>query len=203
MSTTNLPFPPLALRRLVSPIVDDSYYDNPTGDYVLGPLDIGPLAPGQAYQRVLDFGCGCGRDARRFLLQRNRPKSYVGLDIHRPMIQWCQENLSLDGFSFVHHDVWSPGYGLDNSRHRYLPLTPLGSHFTLIHANSVFTHLHEDQAAFYLREMCSMLAPTGIIHATWFFFNKKWFPMMEENQNTIFVNEHDATQAVYYDWYYF
>jgi SAM-dependent methyltransferase len=203
MSTTSLPFPPLALRRLVSPLVDESSYDNPTGDYILGPLAIGPLAPGQAYERVLDFGCGPGRDARRLLLQRNRPNSYVGVDINREMIQWCQENLSSHGFNFVHHDVWSPTYGLDNSRNRYLPLTPLGSNFSLIHANSVFTHLHQDQTEFYLRELSSMLAPTGIIHATWFFFNKKWFPMMDDTQNTIFVSEHDSTQAVYYDWHYF
>lgn len=199
----SLPFPPLALRRLVGPIVDDSYYDNPTGDYTAGPLDIGPLAPGQAYERVLDFGCGPGRDARRLLLQRERPKSYVGVDVNRLMIDWCRENLSFDGFRFVHHDVWSPTYGLDNSKNRYLPLTPLGSDFTLINANSVFTHLLEDQVEFYLREMSSMLAPTGIIHGSWFFFSKKWFPMMGDRQNTIFVNEHDATQAVYYDWYYF
>ena len=184
-------------------MVDDDYYDNPTGDYIFGPLDLGPLSPGQAYERVLDFGCGPGRDARRLLLQRRPPKSYVGVDINRPMIQWCQENLARDGFSFVHHDVWSPTYGTENSKNRYLPLTPVGSDFTLIHANSVFTHLHEDQAEFYLREMRSMLAPTGIIHATWFFFNKKWFPMMAEQQNTLLVNEHDTTQAVYYDWYYF
>ena len=198
-----LPFPPLELRRQVGPIVDDSYYDNPTGDYILGPLDIGPLAPGQAYDRVLDFGCGPGRDARRLLLQRERPKVYVGVDVNRPMIEWCQQNLSSDGFQFVHHDVWSPTYGVDNSENRYLPLTPLGSGFTLINANSVFTHLLEDQVEFYLREMVPMLAPTGIIHGSWFFFSKKWFPMMDDGQNTIFVNEHDATQAVYYDWYYF
>jgi hypothetical protein len=125
------------------------------------------------------------------------------VDINRPMIQWCLENLSRDGFSFVHHDVWTPSYGVDNSKNRFLPLAPLGSGFTLIQSNSVFTHLHEDQAEFYLRELCSMLAPTGIIHATWFFFNKKWFPMMGDNQNTIFVNEHDTTEAVYYDWSYF
>src|SRR5271165_759713 len=199
----SLPFPPLALRRQAGPIVDDSYYDNPSGDYILGPLDIGPLAPGQAYERVLDFGCGPGRDARRLLLQRERPKSYLGIDINRPMIEWCQQNLSFDGFCFVHHDVWSPTYGRENSKNRYLPLRPLGSDFTLINANSVFTHLLEDQVEFYLREMCSMLAPTGIIHSGWFFFSKKWFPMMGEGQNTIFISEHDVTAAVYYDWDYF
>lgn len=70
-------------------------------------------------------------------------------------------------------------------------------------ANSIFTHLHDDQTEFYLKQMYSMLAPKGIIRATFFFFNKKWFPMMEDYQHTIFVNEHDTTQAVFYDWKHF
>ena len=183
--------------------MDDSYYDNPTGDDILGPLDIGPLAPGQAYEHILDFGCGAGRDARRLLMQRDRPKTYIGVDTNREMIQWCQQNLAADGFTFVHHEARIPAYGLDKSKSRYLPLRPLGSDFTLIQASSIFTHLDEDQTEFYLRELCAMLAPLGIIYTTWFFFNKKWFPMMSDGHNTIFVNEHDTTQAVYYDWYYF
>ncbi len=193
----------MEFRRLVSPIVDDSYYDNPTGDYIWGTLELGPLAAGQAYQRVLDFGCGCGREARRLLLQRTPPASYVAVDINRAMIKWCQDNLASSTYNFRHHDVWNPNYAPENSMNRTLPITPLGSGYTLIEANSVFTHLHDDQAQFYLQQMYSMLAPTGIIRATWFLFNKTAFPMMADIQNTIFVNEFDTTQAVYYDWRYF
>jgi SAM-dependent methyltransferase len=203
MPTVAIPFPPLPFRQLVSPIVDDSYYDNPTGDYIWGPLQIGPLNLGQAYERILDFGCGCGREARRLMLQREKPASYVGVDINRGMIEWCQKNLRHNGFSFHHHDVWNPNYAPENSKNRYLPITELGTGFTLIEANSVFTHLHDDQTQFYLQEMRSMLAPNGIIRATWFLFNKKGFPVMAENQNTVFVSEVDTTQAVYYDWRYF
>ena len=203
MPVTQIPYPPVELRTLVSPIVDDNYYDNPTGDYVFGPLKIGPLAAGEAYQRIFDFGCGCGREARRLLLQKDKPRLYVGLDINRPMIQWCQENLKFDNYSFLHHDVWSISYAPDNSRNRTLPITHAGSNFTLIEANSVFTHLCADQTEFYLREMTSMLSDRGIIRLTIFFFNKKWFPMMGESNNTVFVDERDPTQAVYYDWNYF
>ncbi|HUI84709.1 MAG TPA: class I SAM-dependent methyltransferase, partial [Candidatus Binatia bacterium] len=203
MPVTTLPFPPLEFRKWVSPVVDESYYDNPTGDYIWGPLDIGPLAAGEAYQRIFDFGCGCGREARRLLLQRHRPQSYVGLDISRPMIQWCQENLSFDGFSFHHHDVWSGSYAPDNSRNRILPIAHLGSDFTLIEANSVFTHLYADQTEFYLREMYDMLSAWGIIRLTIFFFNKQWFPMLSDDHNNLFVDEKDPTQAVFYDWNYF
>jgi SAM-dependent methyltransferase len=200
----SVPLPPLPLRGLVSPITDESYYDNPTGDHVWGPLDIGPLKPGQAYERIFDFGCGCGREARRLLLQtRDTPRLYVGADINRGMIEWCQKNLAYDGFHFHHHDVWNVKYAPENSRNRVLPIAHFGSQFTLIEANSVFTHLHEDQTRFYLHEMRSMLSPQGIFRATWFFFNKASFPTMSEDQHTIFVSEVDTSHAVYYDWKYF
>src|ERR1043165_9583971 len=122
MSVSTIPYPPIDQRRLVSPIIDDSYYDNPSGESIWGPLEIGPLAAGEAYERVFDFGCGCGREARRLLLQRQRPKSYVGVDINRPMIEWCQQHLSYDGFTFQHHDVWNLAYGPDNAHNRMLPI---------------------------------------------------------------------------------
>jgi SAM-dependent methyltransferase len=198
----SLPLPPLPLRQQVSPIVDESYYDNPTGGFIWGPLEIGPLKPGQAYERIFDFGCGCGREARRLLLQRQKPRSYVGLDINRAMIEWCQANLGQDGFQFHHHDVWSKTYAPENSPNRHLPIAGFGSGFTLVEANSVFTHLHDDQTRFYLEQMRSMLAPTGIIRASWFLFNKHCFPVMGGDMNTLFVSETDTTAAVYYDWLY-
>jgi SAM-dependent methyltransferase len=185
---------------MVGPIVEDNYYDNPDGSYIWGPLDIPPLRTGEAYRRIFDFGCGCGREERRLLLQKDRPEKIVGLDINPEMIEWCQRNLAGPGVSFFHHDVYSCTYAPKNRKNRVLPISELGSDFTLIEANSVFTHLHEDQSTFYLDQMRSMLAPTGIIRATWFLFNKKAFPMMGDSLNTIFINEADPTNAVYYDW---
>ena len=124
------------------------------------------------------------------------------MDVNPEMIAWCKANLQRDGFSFHHHDVWSPTYAPKNSKRRILPIEPLGSGFTMIEANSVFTHLHADQTEFYLEQMRKMLAPMGLIRATWFLFNKKCFPMMNERQNTLFVDESDLTSAVYYDWHY-
>jgi len=202
MTNTSLPLPPVSMRGLVSPVTDESYYDNPTGDYIWGPLDIPPLKPGQAYEKIFDFGCGCGREARQLLLQKNEPRSYVGLDVNSEMVNWCKKNLKHDGFSFHHHDVWNPTYAPNNSKTRIAPIKQLGSGFTLIEANSVFTHLHADQTKYYLEQMQSMLAPLGMIRGTWFLFNKTCFPMMNEHQNTIFVDEFDTTSAVYYDWFY-
>jgi SAM-dependent methyltransferase len=200
---THLPLPPLDLRRAVSPITDESYYDNPTGEYVWGNLDISPLVAGEAYRKIFDFGCGCGREARRLLRQENQPEMYVGLDINADMIKWCQKNLQNDRVKFYHHDVWNASYAPGNTRNRFLPIEHLGSDFTIIEANSVFTHMYADQSEFYLEQMRSMLSPKGIIRTTWFFFNKEAFPPMGEQQNTLFIDERDPTLGVYYAWNFF
>ncbi len=44
-----------------------------------------------------------------------------------------------------------------------------------------------------------MLAPGGILLSTWFVFDKRDFPMMQEDQNTLFINEYDVRNAVIYD----
>ena len=88
-----LPLPPLELRELVG-VTDPEPYDNPTG----APIFDGLAA--DAWRTYLDFGCGCGRSARRLMQQAPRPQRYIGVDLHRGMVRWCQENLAplADGF---------------------------------------------------------------------------------------------------------
>jgi SAM-dependent methyltransferase len=201
---STFPIPPLKFREIVGP-TDEAAFDNPEKTRVWGDLAIGPLAPGEAYERVLDFGCGCGRNARQLFLQEQPPLRYVGIDIHREMIEWCQQNLKPAGIEvrFAHHDVWSRTYAPNNSRNSYLPIGRYGRDFSLINAHSVFTHLYEEQTRYYLKELRGMLAANGIFRSTWFFFNRAWFPVLAPFQHTIFVNEIDPTQAVYYDWAFF
>lgn len=69
-------------------------------------------------------------------------------------------------------------------------------------ATSVFTHLIEDDAIFYLRECARVLRPGGVVDATWFLFDKRLFPMMQPFQNALFMNLVDPTNAVIFarDW---
>lgn len=78
-------------------------YDNPSGSLTY------PYLPPTAYEAVFDFGCGCGRVARRLMLQRRRPSRYVGIDLHAGMINWCRKNLAPQApeFTFLHHDVYN------------------------------------------------------------------------------------------------
>lgn len=189
----SLPLPPLDLRKLVGP-TEDRFFDNPEHQLVF------PDVPIEAYDFVFDFGCGCGRIARQLIQQNPRPRRYVGIDLHRGMIEWCRQNLApfASGFEFHHHNVRNIGLN-PNGKTDTLPLSMSEGVVTLFLAWSVFTHVVESQAVFYLNEVARVLDHKGIAITTWFLFDKADFPMMQEFQNALFINDTDPTNAVIFD----
>ncbi|MGH7487554.1 MAG: class I SAM-dependent methyltransferase, partial [bacterium] len=187
------PLPPAELRQLVGSAREE-LFDNPSGGAVF------PEAPPEAYDFVFDWGCGCGRIARQLLQQRHRPRKYVGVDLHRGMVQWCQRHLSSlsPDFEFHHHDIFHVGLNPGGSVEALLFPVPDCS-VTLFLALSVFTHVKEAAATFYLNELGRVLHPGGLAVTTWFLFDKENFPMMQEFQNTLFINDIDLTNAVIFD----
>jgi len=188
-----LPFPPEEYRRLVGP-TDVRFFDNPTGAPVFANL------PRDAYASVLDFGCGCGRLARQFLQQQPRPDRYLGFDRHAGMIDWCRSQLApaATTFDFRHHNAWHPHLNPAGVADP-LPFPAADASASLVIAWSVFTHLLEDQAGYYLREVARVLTADGVAITTGFLFDKAGFPMMQEFQNALFINAVDPTNAVIFD----
>lgn len=190
-----LPLPPVELRELVG-TTDPAMFDQPDGEPVF------PQASAEQYRSVLDFGCGCGRVARRLALAAApMPERYLGLDLHRGMIQWDVENLSpwLPRFSFAHHNVYNHSFNPGGDRSGVAPLPAPDGDITLVVAWSVFTHLVQSQAEHYLAEIARVLAPGGLMIATWFLFEKAYFPMMQDFQFALYINDVDPTNAVIFD----
>ncbi|MDQ3823143.1 MAG: class I SAM-dependent methyltransferase [Actinomycetota bacterium] len=189
-----LPIPPLGMRELVGP-TDPVAFDNPDGTPVYPDLD--PAV----YESVFDFGCGCGRVARQLIQQRPRPKRYVGVDLHRGMIEWCRRNLAphAPGFEFHHHDVFNVHFNPDRSKPDVLAFPAADASFTLVNAFSVFTHLTEPQAEHYLDEIARILCPDGVLHSTWFLMDKREFPMLQERANALYASPVDPSAAVIFD----
>ena len=189
----DLPLPPLDFRRAVGPTAPAAF-DNPDRRLVF------PDVPAAAYAFVFDFGCGCGRLARQLIQQEPRPARYLGIDPHASMVDWCRTHLSphAPGFEFRHHDVFQQFMNPDGAL-TTLPLPAGDGEVTLFLAWSVFTHLFEADAAFYLGEVARVLHPDGIAITTWFLFDKRDFPMMQAFQNALFISDFDPTNAVILD----
>ena len=194
MNNLVLPIPPLSMRQLVGGPPEEAF-ENPAGMPALADV------PLHAYESVLDFGSGCGRVARQMILQTPRPGRYLGIDLHRGMVDWCRDNLSpaAAGFRFEHHDVFNPGFNPDRTRPNTLPIPAGDRSFSLVLAWSVFTHTTQSQTEHYLREAARVLQPGGTFVSTWFMFEKRYFPMMQDFQNALYINEHDATNATIFD----
>jgi len=193
-TSSDLPIPPFEMRQLVGP-TDISAFENISGDPIFG-VDT------CRFDTVLDFGCGCGRLARQMMLQRAKPNLYVGFDLHPGMIEWCQDNLTPKNknFQFHHHDVenayFNPGAGKPPLR----PMPVDADAFTLIIALSVFTHTIEAHAAYYLKEVARVMSKRdGELAASFFLFDKQYFPMMQDFQNALYINIDDPWNAVIFD----
>jgi SAM-dependent methyltransferase len=191
---SELPLPPLEQRQLVGP-TDAAAFENPSGRPVYD------LVPEACYESVLDFGCGCGRVARLLLQQHRVPDRYVGVDLHAGMIRWCAANLAPhhDGFEFHHHDIANATFNPGDGKPLHLPLPVPDDWATLLVAHSVFTHVLPASVDHYLAETARVLRPGGQAMTTWFLFDKRYFPMMQEGQNALFINEYDPWNAVIYD----
>lgn len=188
-----LPLPPYELREVVGP-TDPADFDNPTGELVY------PDLGAEAHTRVFDFGAGCGRIARQLMQQWTPPERYVGIDLHRKLVRWCADNLEprARGFEFRHHDVFNPTFNPGRK-----PMTapfPVGDReFTLVNAWSVFTHLVQSQVEHYLGECARVLAPGGILQASFFLFEKREFSLLDTDHQALYIDDRDPTSAAIFD----
>lgn len=163
--------PPLWLRRHTGPI--RSFV--PSARWTLNTLErLEIIRPGM---RVLDLGCGCGAMAALVRSNLGESGSFIGIDVHGPSIQWCQEHFSNDErLSFFVADLDSPYSAASSSRNRaadrvedyVLPLAD--GVLDLVLAKSLFTHLLLTETRSYFREIGRTLAPNGRALLTFFAF---------------------------------
>ena len=96
---------------------------------------------------VLDFGCGCGRLARRLAPAVTAAGgSYTGVDINAELVAWCAGAL--------------PGRYLRNALQPPSPLPD--SAFDLLFSVSVFTHLPRERMQAWLGDFRRVLRPGGL-----------------------------------------
>ncbi len=100
-------------------------------------------------ERMLDFGCGCGRVLRHWSGLAG-PKIH-GSDYNRRLVRWCETNLPFAEFSVNELDP---------------PLAYESGFFDLVYAISVFTHLPESLEQAWIDELGRTLQPGGLLVLT-------------------------------------
>jgi 2-polyprenyl-3-methyl-5-hydroxy-6-metoxy-1,4-benzoquinol methylase len=142
-----LPLPPEVLRLMVAGTDDAEWF-----------LGAGRLAAGSltsllakhdvnfdAFARVLDFGCGCGRVLRHL---RHLPAELHGCDSNPVAVEWCAEHLP-----FAQVTVNALESPLDHDAET----------FDVVYALSVFTHLPTRLQSHWMAELRRVLKPGGVL----------------------------------------
>ena len=99
---------------------------------------------------VLDFGCGVGRQLLHFTRDYPRPK-YAACDVHPQYVEFVTR-----AYPYVSASVsaFNP------------PLTYADHQFDMLYSVSVFSHLHPDTHARWLKELSRVLKPGGYAFLT-------------------------------------
>jgi SAM-dependent methyltransferase len=116
--------------------------------------------------RVLDIGCGYGR-LPHALRRHGFAGEYVGIDVLKRPVRWCERRLGDDRFRFRHVDLRNDRYNPKGE----LTVSELDlgdERFDVIAAFSVFTHMWPEDVDAYLRTIARALAPGGRAAATFF-----------------------------------
>lgn len=109
----------------------------------------------------VDIGCGYGKMARFLTLDRGC--SYLGMDLDRGSIEWCQNAFSRHPtFRFEHLDIASPIANPDGVLDPTTVNLPVaGRSADMVICASLFTHLIEPVFIHYMSEVERVLSPIG------------------------------------------
>ena len=173
-SGKSIPTPPVKFRALVN-----GGWIDATGHASIGREMLGLLRDHcglDSSSVVLDIGCGCGRIATP-IAGYLKDGIYHGVDIVKPMVDWCNANISTRAprFHFHHADLRNTLYRAEGQpADRYTFPFPDGV-FDVIFATSVFTHLVPASANQYAKEISRLLKPeSGRGLLTFFLLNDEF-----------------------------
>ena len=125
---------------------------------------------------IVEIGCGIGRDAIPLSKLLSSNGRYLGIDIIKPSIDWCAENISSrhKNFKFIHFDVKDQLHNPAGTEKTTSIHIPVDNHSVdLVILQSVFTHMFREDILHYMKEFRRILKQDGKIYATVFIVNNE------------------------------
>ncbi|HJP63656.1 MAG TPA: class I SAM-dependent methyltransferase [Mucilaginibacter sp.] len=122
---------------------------------------------------ILDIGCGTGLlgiASEPFVSDKG---TYTGIDVMIEDITFCREHYPFSNYHFIHLDVANPAYASAQSSH-LKPWPVQDASQDLVTALSVWTHLSEKDARFYMKEVSRVLKPNGKAIITFFCLDEEY-----------------------------
>lgn len=183
-------FPPLHLRRRAGPL---RTFESSGAEFL---VYLKLLCQLKAHERILDIGCGCGLMALYLQEHLNSKGRYVGVDIHKPSIKFCQKMITTQhpNFIFVHVDIKNTLYnpkGKLQAENLSFPFND--SSFDVILLKSIFTHMLPKETTNYIKEIARLLSVGGRCLATFFLLNEKQKELEKKRLNMLYFKFGEKT----------
>jgi SAM-dependent methyltransferase len=116
---------------------------------------------------VLDFGCGQGRLLNGLIYTKSRFSEYVGLDVDYKSVGWCIRNLRYtQSISFIWYNQSNSRYNKTGENYAGIPVKD--NYFSHVFANSVFSHLNENDLVKYAGLLRKSIRVKGRLYLTAF-----------------------------------
>jgi SAM-dependent methyltransferase len=176
--------PPEHELKRVGPIFDEKTYLATGRNSRAHLVKYANLKP---HYSVLDVGCGFGRVAIQLLDLLSPESSYLGIDVVKSEIEWCQQKITPrnERFLFRHLDVRNAMYnstGTLAADNVQFPV-PNDLKFDLAFLFSVFTHMLPGHVHSYLDEISRHLKPGGTLFASFFLINDDSRRLMDDGRS--------------------
>lgn len=131
------------------------------------------IASKKSGNKILDIGCGTGLlgIASKNLIQDGG--KYTGIDVIRKDIEFNKQHYDPGTYDFIHFDLANPTYAEKQSS-QLKPWPVEKGHYDLVTALSVWTHLKENEAKYYFKEVERVLKPDGKAVITFFILDEDY-----------------------------